>query len=71
LVTRPQSKFNYLSTEQFQEGLARLAAAAQSEPLDKPVPVDERYDVAVFARQGALPPDLGHGVCSVRRLPGG
>jgi ubiquinone/menaquinone biosynthesis C-methylase UbiE len=51
LVTRPQSKFNYLSAEQFQEGLSRLAAAARSEPLDNATPVYERYDVAVFARQ--------------------
>lgn len=48
LTTRPQSKFTYLTDEQFREGLERLAAAARTEPLDPPMPVVERYDVAVF-----------------------
>ncbi|MFI0714322.1 class I SAM-dependent methyltransferase [Streptomyces inhibens] len=49
IVSRPQSKFTCLTTEQFHEGLQRLAVQARSEPLDQPVPVVERYDVAVFS----------------------
>lgn len=49
LVARPQSKFTCLSDEQFREGLSRLAAAARSEPQEKTLLVEERYDVVVFA----------------------
>lgn len=49
LVTRPQSKFTHLTAEEFDEGLARLAAAVRNEPLDRALPVEERYDVAVFS----------------------
>ncbi|MFF7250735.1 class I SAM-dependent methyltransferase [Embleya sp. NPDC055664] len=48
MATQPQSKFAHLTTEQFHEGLERLARAAESEPLDQPLSVTERYDVAVF-----------------------
>lgn len=48
MVSRPQSKFGHLTTEEFHEGLERLAHAAANEPPDRPVPVVERYDVAVF-----------------------
>ncbi|MDT3399562.1 hypothetical protein RKE29_23445 [Streptomyces sp. B1866] len=49
MTTRAQSKFTYLSDVQFDEGLRRLAADAQAESPARPVPVLERYDVAVFA----------------------
>ncbi|CAL9588598.1 class I SAM-dependent methyltransferase [Streptomyces sp. enrichment culture] len=49
LITRPQSKFTCLTDGQFREGLGRMAAAAQREALDQPLPVLERYDVAVFS----------------------
>jgi SAM-dependent methyltransferase len=51
LADRPQSKFASITPEQFHEGLQRLAAAAQAEPVERPVPVIERYDVAVFSRR--------------------
>ncbi|MGG7569160.1 class I SAM-dependent methyltransferase [Streptomyces sirii] len=51
LATRPQSKFASITPEQFHEGLQRLAIAAQAEPVELPVPVAERYDVAVFSRR--------------------
>jgi ubiquinone/menaquinone biosynthesis C-methylase UbiE len=50
LVSRPQSKFTHLTDEEFHRGLARLQAAARTEAMDKPRPVLERYDVAVFSR---------------------
>ncbi|GAA2330100.1 hypothetical protein [Streptomyces violaceusniger] len=50
LVTGPQSKFTFLTAEQFCEGLARLAAAAHSQALDEPQPFFERYDVVVVSR---------------------
>ncbi|MEV3857142.1 methyltransferase domain-containing protein [Streptomyces sp. NPDC050095] len=53
LVDRPQSKFTYLTPEQFHEGLGRLEAAAEREAPDRPLPVLERYDVAVFTRARA------------------
>jgi SAM-dependent methyltransferase len=46
LSSRPQSKFTYLTDEQFRDGLRRLDA-------DIPTsvgPVEERYDVLVFER---------------------
>ncbi|MFD7612396.1 hypothetical protein [Streptomyces sp. NPDC059828] len=50
LIGRPQSKFTYLTDEEVHQGLVRLEAEARSEALDKPRPVLERYDVAVFSR---------------------
>ncbi|MFF0483021.1 class I SAM-dependent methyltransferase [Streptomyces sp. NPDC004435] len=50
LVSRPQSKFTYLTDEEFHRGLVRLEAAARSEALGEPRPVLERYDVVVFSR---------------------
>jgi hypothetical protein len=50
MLDRPQSKFAQLTAAQFQAGLRRLAAAAEREAPDRPVPVFERYDVAVFSR---------------------
>jgi ubiquinone/menaquinone biosynthesis C-methylase UbiE len=44
LTARPQSKLAALSDEDFEQGLARLQAAAAAEPVDAP-PVHERYDV--------------------------
>ncbi|WP_254878496.1 bifunctional 2-polyprenyl-6-hydroxyphenol methylase/3-demethylubiquinol 3-O-methyltransferase UbiG [Streptomyces sp. NA04227] len=49
LVTRPQSKFTHLTTRQFQDGLRRLEAAVERESEGEPMPVTERYDVAVFS----------------------
>jgi ubiquinone/menaquinone biosynthesis C-methylase UbiE len=49
MTTRPQSKFAHLTAQQFADGLQRLATAAGLEPLDRPSPVLERYDVAVFS----------------------
>ncbi|MGW1884745.1 class I SAM-dependent methyltransferase [Streptomyces sp. NPDC001970] len=48
MATRPQSKFTHLTSDQFHEGLQRLAAAARAESLTGPAPVTERYDVAVL-----------------------
>ncbi|MEV3988508.1 methyltransferase domain-containing protein [Streptomyces sp. NPDC049837] len=48
LAARPQSKFTHLTAAQFEDGLQRLAAAARTEP-SPPLPVLERYDVAVFS----------------------
>ncbi|WP_240138048.1 hypothetical protein [Streptomyces sp. MUM 178J] len=48
MIDQPQSKFTYLTSEQFKEGLQRLAAAAHAEPPAHPAPVMERYDVAVL-----------------------
>ncbi|GGZ30305.1 hypothetical protein GCM10010387_24830 [Streptomyces inusitatus] len=50
LIGRPQSKFTRLTDEEFHRGLARLEAAARAEATDRPRPVLERYDVAVFSR---------------------
>lgn len=50
LVSRPQSKFTHLTDEEFHRGLVCLEDAARSEALDRPRPVVERYDVAVFSR---------------------
>lgn len=50
LVTRPQSKFDHLTPEEFREGLGRLEASARDAGIDHPRPVLERYDVAVFSR---------------------
>lgn len=49
LVSRPQSKFNVLGTDELAAGLARLRhdADAQTAPRE----VRERYDVLVFTRQ--------------------
>lgn len=52
MATRPQSKFTRLTGSEFQEGLQRLHADANTEPPTRPTPVAERYDVAVLARQG-------------------
>ncbi|MFG3258710.1 class I SAM-dependent methyltransferase [Streptomyces sp. NPDC048172] len=49
MATRPQSKFAHLTPERFQEGLERLARAAESGPSDEPVL--ERYDVLSFIRR--------------------
>ncbi|WP_369201334.1 methyltransferase domain-containing protein [Streptomyces sp. PU-14G] len=51
LVDRPQSKFTHLTSEEFREGLARMDAAVGNEAADRPQPVLERYDVAVFSRR--------------------
>ncbi|WP_415952714.1 hypothetical protein [Streptomyces sp. KLOTTS4A1] len=50
LVSRPQSKFTHLTYGEFHRGVVRLETAARSEALDEPLPVLERYDVAVFSR---------------------
>lgn len=49
MTSRPQSKFTQLTAAEFQEGLRRLRADAQEEPTTRPVPVIERYDVAVLS----------------------
>ncbi|MFB7663234.1 methyltransferase domain-containing protein [Kitasatospora sp. NPDC056138] len=49
MSTRPQSKFGCLTTEEFENGLRRLAGDAASEPAAAPWPVPERYDLAVLA----------------------
>ncbi|MFJ2027993.1 class I SAM-dependent methyltransferase [Streptomyces sp. NPDC087897] len=50
LISRPQSKFTHLTDVEFHRGLVRLETAARSAALDGPLPVLERYDVAVFSR---------------------
>lgn len=47
LALRPQSAFTALSEADFQSGLQRLSAAADTEAT--PVWVYERYDVLTFA----------------------
>ncbi|MGW1187680.1 class I SAM-dependent methyltransferase [Streptomyces sp. NPDC002559] len=49
MTSRPQSKFTRLTAEEFGDGLRRLAADARNEPVTRPVPVTERYDVAVLS----------------------
>ncbi|MFF8713122.1 class I SAM-dependent methyltransferase [Streptomyces sp. NPDC015184] len=49
MTSRPQSKFTRLTAEEFEDGLRRLAADARDEPATRPVPVTERYDVAVLS----------------------
>ncbi|MGW7363129.1 methyltransferase domain-containing protein [Streptomyces sp. NPDC054841] len=49
MVSRPQSKFTHLTPAEFHEGLRRLEFDAEAEPLTRPVPVTERYDVAVLS----------------------
>ena len=53
MTTRPQSTFTQLNDRQFQEGLRRLRADADTESPTRPTPAAERYDLAVLARQGA------------------
>ncbi|MGK4585523.1 class I SAM-dependent methyltransferase [Kitasatospora sp. HPMI-4] len=48
MATRPQSKFAFLTPEEFETGLRRLRSDAESEPATAPWPVHERYDVAVL-----------------------
>ncbi|MER6999393.1 class I SAM-dependent methyltransferase [Streptomyces sp. NPDC000410] len=48
MLSRPQSKFTHLTQAEFEAGLRRLQADAAAEPLGSPVPVVERYDVAVL-----------------------
>lgn len=47
LTTRPQSKFDQLSSAEYDDGLARLRVAVDDELI--PQPVSERYDVVVLA----------------------
>ncbi|TGA96767.1 class I SAM-dependent methyltransferase [Streptomyces sp. MZ04] len=49
MTSRPQSKFAGLTAAEFQEGLGRLRADAEDESTTRPVPVRERYDVAVLS----------------------
>lgn len=49
MVSRPQSKFTYLTDAEFDAGLRRLAADAERERSAGPTPVRERYDVAVLS----------------------
>lgn len=46
LATRPQSKFDALSSAEYAEGLARLEASVEDELI--PQPVSERYDVVAL-----------------------
>lgn len=48
LASRPQSKFEQLDAAQFRAGLDRLHCAAEAQT--HAVPVEERYDVLVFAK---------------------
>ncbi|GGR09246.1 class I SAM-dependent methyltransferase [Streptomyces pilosus] len=47
--SQPQSKFTQLTVAEFREGLRRLQSDAQDEPTTCPVPVTERYDIAVLS----------------------
>ncbi|MFC1438896.1 class I SAM-dependent methyltransferase [Streptacidiphilus sp. N1-10] len=49
MATMPQSKFTHLTAAEFQSGLRRLEADAAAEPVTRPRPVVERYDVVVLA----------------------
>ncbi|WP_023591105.1 hypothetical protein [Streptomyces thermolilacinus] len=49
MAERPQSKFTRLTPAEFRQGLRRLEEDARREEATGPVPVAERYDVAVFA----------------------
>ena len=46
MATKPQSKFTHLTDAEFQSGLRRLEADA--EPVTRPRPVQERYDVVAL-----------------------
>jgi len=48
MATMPQSKFTHLADAEFQSGLRRLEADADAEPLTRPRPVQERYDVVAL-----------------------
>ena len=45
MATMPQSKFTHLTDSEFRAGLRRLETDAAAEPLARPRPVFERYDV--------------------------
>ncbi|MGW2181889.1 hypothetical protein ACWCXX_28095 [Streptomyces sp. NPDC001732] len=47
MKSRPRSKFTRLTAEEFRDGLRRPEADARNGPTTRPVPVVERYDVAV------------------------
>ncbi|MFE9396282.1 class I SAM-dependent methyltransferase [Streptomyces flavidovirens] len=49
MASQPQSKFTQLTAAEFQYGLRQLKAEAEDEPATCPVPVTERYDVAVLS----------------------
>jgi ubiquinone/menaquinone biosynthesis C-methylase UbiE len=49
LSMRPQSKLRTLTDSEFEDWLHRLELDAEAEPVDRPTPVPERYDVVVFA----------------------
>lgn len=49
MATMPQSKFTHLTDVEFQSGLRRLEADAAAEPVTRPCPVQERYDVVALA----------------------
>ncbi|MYS84813.1 class I SAM-dependent methyltransferase [Embleya scabrispora] len=48
MSTRPISKFTHLSDAEFEAGLGRLEVEAAAEPLARPRPVLERYDVVAM-----------------------
>ncbi|MFM9371826.1 class I SAM-dependent methyltransferase [Streptomyces sp. Da 82-17] len=59
VATAPQSKFTYLTPEEFRAGLDRMEAAVRREAADRASgaapreEVNERYDVAVFTLPGS------------------
>jgi hypothetical protein len=48
MASQPQSKFTQLTAAEFRDGLRRLKADAQVERMTCPIPVTERYDIAVL-----------------------
>ncbi|MER5971730.1 class I SAM-dependent methyltransferase [Streptomyces sp. NPDC002055] len=49
MTSKPQSKFTRLTAAEFRDGLRLLQADAHDEPTKDPVPVAERYDIAVLS----------------------
>jgi len=69
MTSQPQSKFTQLTAAEFWEGLRRLKADTQVEPMTCPVLVTERYDVVVLPSPERLRSPPGRSALNSRAPP--